>query len=571
MRLNLYRQRFLALLALSLPAAALAQEQSATDFVPVVAPVKLLPVGSQPSASPASDGVMPTQEPPAPRPTLPGGKLPQYQLPPTSRTSLSADKLEDARVRLLLALPSRPVLVESQITIDGRPFRMAREHRIAEILQALQQPLPPPEIPADTQDANSDTAPDDIQTDQDDTDDEQQPDDDAEQPEREPVAPPTTTPYSLAGTATEFLLRYAAATGIDPSADEIRWLLANWSDGPVVLMLKDNFQRFRARERPVFEVLDRDRDGAVAADELNLAVQSFNECDRNRDQVVDAIEVSESAHARRSPAPAQAEIGAMLFAVPSDDKAAADSTFRRIAARYRSGEFTADDLRILYDGTPDLKLAVSFDTADPTNSTITLTAVGGVANDNQAQATAIDAAIALPLAGETVVFSAVQGEGSDQVSLGAVSDGYPILPEIDPNDDGRFTIRELRRLVADLKQLDRNGDGSLTADEVRAPVRVCFGLGPLVHRELAGIRTVNRGPATPVVEGPDWFVRMDRNRDRDLTRSEFSGNDEQFATLDADGDKLVSAAEALEFDQASRNNDAPADPQPNAASPSETE
>ena len=33
---------------------------------------------------------------------------------------------------------------------------------------------------------------------------------------------------------------------------------------------------------------------------------------------------------------------------------------------------------------------------------------------------------------------------SDQISIGAVNDGYPMLPDLDPNDDGRLTVRELR-------------------------------------------------------------------------------------------------------------------------------
>ena len=54
---------------------------------------------------------------------------------------------------------------------------------------------------------------------------------------------------------------------------------------------------------------------------------------------------------------------------------------------------------------------------------------------------------------------------------------------------------------------------------------------------------------TPKTTGPEWFVRMDRNKDNDLTRVEFPGTDEQFQALDADHDELVSADEALRFDE----------------------
>jgi hypothetical protein len=86
-------------------------------------------------------------------------------------------------------------------------------------------------------------------------------------------------------------------------------------------------------------------------------------------------------------------------------------------------------------------------------------------------------------------------------------------------------------------------------DETQAPIRVCFGLGPIIHRELAGIRSVHRTPAMPPTSGPEWFVRMDRNKDNDLTRGEFPGTDDQFAAMDADGDELISADEALAYDR----------------------
>ena len=84
-----------------------------------------------------------------------------------------------------------------------------------------------------------------------------------------------------------------------------------------------------------------------------------------------------------------------------------------------------------------------------------------------------------------------------------------------------------------------------------------------MHRELAGMRSLYRKEAVPSVTGPEWFVRMDRNKDSDLTRGEFPGTDEQFQDLDADHDELVSADEALKFDKQ-------AEPQKPAATPEPT-
>jgi Ca2+-binding EF-hand superfamily protein len=138
-----------------------------------------------------------------------------------------------------------------------------------------------------------------------------------------------------------------------------------------------------------------------------------------------------------------------------------------------------------------------------------------------------------------------------QVSLGAVVDGYPLLSGLDPNDDGRFTIRELRRLEERLRSFDRNADGQLTLSETRSPIRICVGLGPTVHRELASVRS-NRTTEPYSVAGPEWFIRMDRNGDNDLSRNEFPGTNEQFAALDIDHDDLISAAEATHSDKTTK-------------------
>ena len=147
--------------------------------------------------------------------------------------------------------------------------------------------------------------------------------------------------------------------------------------------------------------------------------------------------------------------------------------------------------------------------------------------------------------GNTVDFLAVQGSKSDQISLGAVNDGYPILPVVDPNDDGRFTIRELRELRERLDAFDDNGDGALTADETHSTIRVCLGLGPTVHRQLAVLRSINEADTAAAATGPEWFRQMDRNNDNDISRTEFSGTKEQFAERDTDSDDLISVQEAL--------------------------
>jgi Ca2+-binding EF-hand superfamily protein len=51
-------------------------------------------------------------------------------------------------------------------------------------------------------------------------------------------------------------------------------------------------------------------------------------------------------------------------------------------------------------------------------------------------------------------------------------------------------------------------------------------------------------PGAENLSGPDWFRRMDRNQDGDVSKREFPGTARQFAQLDSDGDGLISGAEA---------------------------
>ncbi|HUQ70585.1 MAG TPA: EF-hand domain-containing protein, partial [Planctomycetaceae bacterium] len=409
--------------------AAWQSAPAAEGMLPLETSVKRLPTAV--ATQPAMNGPAPSRS--ATAPTTPGGKLPQYQFGHQQRRLPSAEELANPHKRFFLALPQARLLVEAIITIDGLPFQQVREQRIERILK-------------DVADMESATA--------------------------SPVV--------------DRLRRTMQTTGAAPTADEVRWLLANWVDGPTVLLLNDNFQRFRANQRPEFTILDRNRDGTVSADELQQAVQSFRECDLNRDDIVQFTEIATAAAVPRdSGGPPES---GKLLTMPADR-----------------------------DAPPDLRLMIAFHTTNPEQSRIRLTAASEQHAEAVRHATVDPTGFALPLGGTIVHFVAVQQEPSDQIAIGAVIDGYPLLPALDPNDDGRFTLRELRGLFKSLSAFDGDRDGTLTLAETPVPIRVCFGLGPIVHRELAGIRSVYRPTTLPPTAGPEWFVRMDRNKDNDLT------------------------------------------------------
>lgn len=485
---------------------------------------------------------------PAPTPTTPGAKYPQYQLahPQTSNSHIA--HATDARLRFFLHLPNQSLLIEAMIKVDQLAFPMARRQRVEQILREVivGKDIPLPAAPIADQKVT----------------------DVAVQPaSADPVVMPTSdgrVPTAPEPVAVADRIRHTMnLTGEKPTVDEIDWMISNWIDGPVIMQLNDNFQRFRANQRPEFVILDRNRDGTVSAEEMQQAVQSFQECDLNQDGLIQFTEIAVAAIEARSSG-LNVENGNLITLLP--DAMSASIAFQRLAdARSMgkdgsnvsairfdanaNGQFEAEELQAMRDAAPDLQLSIAFDTTNPEKSRVALIGVAADFQTSFDQAKVDSTGITLMIGDTPVIFAAVQGPAGDQISIGAVNDGYPFLPSLDTNDDGRLTIRECRTLVKTLNNFDTNHDGALSAEESRSPFRVCIGLGPIVHRELAGIRSIHRKSTTSPTMGPEWFVRMDRNKDNDLTRGEFPGADEQFRDLDADGDELISAEEALDFDK----------------------
>lgn len=572
--------------------AAVAEEENRSP----VTSVRLLPGAPGPAEAAMSPAPVPAVRAPNTQPTTPGGRLPQYQLDHWHRRLTTDDEMDDPRLRMILSLGGEPMLAEVTITIDGVPFRKVREQRIHQILAELEQPakelsnaeqvpaadaelsaIVKPVDPESDDATDSDVAPNKSSKQEtgnegsaeksdageaDETDAEKSDSDgsdaNAESSKPPAVSSPTEPDYQLPRDLTERLRRQATATGRQVTPDELRWLLTNWVDGPTLLMLQDNFQRFRANERPVFFVLDRDRDGILSESEITQCVTSFQECDVNRDDLVEYTELERvAADPRRQHS--ESSHGGLIRLLPTADNAAI--CYRQLAARYESetvprwdsngdGQFDETELSSFRTAEPDLSVTVMFDTHDASRSTIGISSGRPAIQQSMNTATVEAGGIRMTLAGTPVVFSAVQTDAaSDQISIGSVTDGYPLLPVLDPRIDGRFTLRELRELKERLHSFDHNSDGCISAEESAATVRICFGLGPAVHRELIDLRETNSQPLPPVTQGPEWFTRMDRNRDNDLSRSEFPGDDGQWTLLDTDNDMLVSADEALAYEK----------------------
>ena len=142
-----------------------------------------------------------------------------------------------------------------------------------------------------------------------------------------------------------------------------------------------------------------------------------------------------------------------------------------------------------------------------------------------------------------------------QVVLSVSADSRTLFEVLDVDYDQRLAMREFAQLPARVKPLDKNRDNILDASEMSQQYRMIFSLGkPRIFRQQMSTRPNGGIPApraTPNRNAPEWFRKMDRNQDGDLSWREFLGKRTVFNQLDQNQDGLVTGEEVenLEDDQ----------------------
>jgi Ca2+-binding EF-hand superfamily protein len=135
--------------------------------------------------------------------------------------------------------------------------------------------------------------------------------------------------------------------------------------------------------------------------------------------------------------------------------------------------------------------------------------------------------------------------------------GRGLFELLDRDGDGRLSPRELASAHTLIAGLDTNGDGLL--DKTEVPKVIAAAAVPASAQVISatngyfdGVTFANQ-PAVPRIltagGAPEWFLKMDRNGDGDLSPREFLGPLELFRELDTDGDGLISVEEAKAYEK----------------------
>lgn len=127
------------------------------------------------------------------------------------------------------------------------------------------------------------------------------------------------------------------------------------------------------------------------------------------------------------------------------------------------------------------------------------------------------------------------------------SDGKSLFSHPYRQSDRRLGRGELLNIERAAAELDRNKDGTIDSSELSGGYRLSISMGipPLFLQEPSnrGADGLKLNIAWPEV-GPEWFRKMDRNLDGEVSWGEFLGRRAQFEALDGDHDGLVSVVEA---------------------------
>ncbi len=135
------------------------------------------------------------------------------------------------------------------------------------------------------------------------------------------------------------------------------------------------------------------------------------------------------------------------------------------------------------------------------------------------------------------------------VSLQFKEEGRALFQLLDANRDNRLSPREILSCWDQLKQMDKNGDGSFTTSEVARQYTLFLSQGTSNYRYMMSRPQLTGSVPQSSGKGPIWFRKMDTNGDGDVSTREFLGSRKVFDQIDSDGDQLIDSGEAEGFNK----------------------
>lgn len=143
---------------------------------------------------------------------------------------------------------------------------------------------------------------------------------------------------------------------------------------------------------------------------------------------------------------------------------------------------------------------------------------------------------------------------ASRIEVSVRQEGRTLFSMLDQNSDRRLTQREILSGEVRLKEADLNQDNKFADTELGTEYTLTIGLGQSdLRREVRSGAMQMQGrmqtsdayvPDTSSLSGPEWFRRMDRNRDGDVSTREFVGTNEAFRKVDTNADGLIDPSEA---------------------------
>ena len=224
--------------------------------------------------------------------------LSHYQRTRLGRWKIAKDvDRDDKAFGIQLETPVRTIRVRCETTINGKPFRVAREKTIDEYLAMAQNAVADAisetaeekgaEVQQEAPVVNDSAATKEVKAEEADAE-EADAEEESQTKPKKTVVPPA--PYVTSSNKIR-LAKYARSRGDLLTRHELRRRLADISGGPALLRTADNFGTQRHETMTLFAFLDTDGDGAISQAESGIAVKALAGRDLNSDKNVDLNEL----------------------------------------------------------------------------------------------------------------------------------------------------------------------------------------------------------------------------------------------------------------------------------------